>query len=106
MIVDLSKMNLQELKDLKNRVDAAIASFEERKLKEAKEAVNARLKELGFKLEDLVDKPSKRKRMPIAPKYAHPENPELTWSGRGRKPARIVDHLERGRSLDDLLIKT
>ncbi len=35
----------------------------------------------------------------MAPKYRHPENTEITWSGRGRKPAWIVEGLEAGKSL-------
>jgi DNA-binding protein H-NS len=41
---------------------------------------------------------------PIALKYRHPESPELTWSGRGRRPAWIRDALEAGRQLADFEI--
>jgi DNA-binding protein H-NS len=34
-------------------------------------------------------------------KYRHPENPDLTWSGRGRRPAWIRDAVEAGRALGD-----
>ena len=36
-----------------------------------------------------------------SPKYRHPENPELSWSGRGRRPAWIREAVEAGRSLSD-----
>lgn len=38
---------------------------------------------------------------PSKPKYRHPENLDLTWSGRGRRPAWIRDALEAGRRLTD-----
>lgn len=39
--------------------------------------------------------------------YAHPENPGLTWSGKGKKPAWVQDWLkEPTHSLDDLKAKT
>ncbi|WP_354001976.1 H-NS histone family protein [Stagnihabitans tardus] len=35
--------------------------------------------------------------------YKHPENPTITWSGRGRKPAWYTAHLESGGKREDLL---
>jgi len=32
----------------------------------------------------------------------HPEDPDVTWSGRGRKPAWIVEWIERGKPIEDL----
>ncbi|MBM9595987.1 H-NS histone family protein [Rhodobacteraceae bacterium MCCB 386] len=39
------------------------------------------------------------------PKYRHPDYPELTWSGRGRRPRWITDAVEAGLKLDDLKTK-
>jgi len=36
-------------------------------------------------------------------RYRHPDNVNQTWSGRGRKPAWVVEWLENGGSMDDLL---
>lgn len=36
-----------------------------------------------------------------AVKYRHPETPDLTWSGRGRRPTWIRDALEAGGQLTD-----
>ncbi|WP_281966810.1 H-NS histone family protein [Roseovarius nanhaiticus] len=46
-----------------------------------------------------------KRKVKIAPKYMHPENPSLTWSGRGRQPLWIKEHLENGGDLDDYLIE-
>ncbi|MBO9468145.1 H-NS histone family protein [Tropicibacter sp. R15_0] len=43
-------------------------------------------------------------KVPVAPKYRHPENPALTWSGRGRKPKWFVEALEQGKTPEDLAI--
>ncbi|WP_354540899.1 H-NS histone family protein [Roseovarius sp. MBR-6] len=44
--------------------------------------------------------------LPLAPhaaaKYRHPENPALTWSGRGRKPQWFVEALDAGNTASDL----
>ena len=38
---------------------------------------------------------------PPPAKYRHPENPDLTWSGRGRRPAWIREAVGAGRALSD-----
>jgi DNA-binding protein H-NS len=48
-----------------------------------------------------------RSRGPVnPPKYRNPENPLQTWSGRGKRPAWVVDYLAGDPSnlLQDLLI--
>jgi DNA-binding protein H-NS len=106
MDVDLNELDLDDLKSLQKKVATAIDNFEQKKRDEALAAAKAIASEHGFKLEDLMgDAPSKKTKTKAAPKYAHPENSELTWSGRGRKPAWIIEHLEAGQTLDDLLIK-
>lgn len=41
----------------------------------------------------------------ISPKYQHPSNTGLTWTGRGVKPNWLSDFLAQGYQLDDFLIK-
>ena len=38
-------------------------------------------------------------------KYRHPENPHLTWSGRGRRPRGVREAVVAGRSLSDFEIR-
>ena len=104
--VDLSAMSLDELKKLHKDVSKAIANYEERKRLEAIAAVEAKAHEMGFSLAELTGAPGKRKAAKAAgiPKYVHPENPSVTWTGRGRQPAWIKEALDAGRSLDDFLI--
>ena len=47
----------------------------------------------------------KKARASSPPKYRHPENPSLTWSGRGRQPAWYKELVEAGTSEEDLLIR-
>lgn len=40
------------------------------------------------------------------PKYANPAQPSQTWAGgRGAKPIWVREHLEKGGTLEELLIK-
>ncbi|WP_420859981.1 H-NS family nucleoid-associated regulatory protein [Marivivens marinus] len=106
MDIDLKELNLDELKSLQKQVVKAIGDFEQRKRDEALNAAKAIASEHGYNLEDLMgDGPTKKSKSKAAPKYAHRENPALSWTGRGRKPAWVIEHLESGKSLDELLIK-
>lgn len=101
--IDLSTLSLDELKALKKELEKAIQTFESRKRKEALAAAQAAAREAGFSLSDLMDGTKKTK--PSAPaKFRHPENPELTWSGRGRQPTWYKELVEAGKSQDELLI--
>lgn len=101
--IDLDRMSLDELKKLKKDVEKAINSYEDRRKAEVAAELDALAREKGYTLADLSSAPRKRKR-PVPPKYRHPENPEITWSGRGRKPKWIVEALNKGKTLDDLAI--
>lgn len=104
--MDLSKLDLKELKQLQKDVEKAIASYEDRMRKEALIAAEAAAKEMGFSLAELVGGAAKtsKSRGTVAPKYAHPENPTTTWTGRGRKPKWVEEALASGKSLEDLAI--
>jgi DNA-binding protein H-NS len=101
---DLNSLSLDELKSLQKNVASAIADFEDRKREEARRALEELARQKGFSFEELAAISSKKKRKPVAPKYAHPENPDITWSGRGRKPRWVTAALDSGKSLDDLAI--
>ncbi|MFQ6550593.1 H-NS family nucleoid-associated regulatory protein [Aestuariibius sp. 2305UL40-4] len=107
--IKIDKLSLDELKDLQKEVAQAITSFEKRQRDDALAAIQAAAKEHGFSLDELMGGSSNKKtakpRTSAAPKYRHPENPEVTWSGRGRQPKWIKDALADGKTLDAYLIK-
>lgn len=102
--VDLDSLSLKELKNLQTQIAASIASFEERKKKQAISELEERARSLGFSLGELLDAAQTRKRAPGKPKYANPANRAETWTGRGRKPRWVEAALKAGKSLDDLAI--
>jgi DNA-binding protein H-NS len=103
--IDLSSMSKSELKSLRKKVDKAIEDYDAQKKREALAALKEEAQKHGFKLDDLVQETSGKKgrRVSVA-KYAHPENPSMTWTGKGRQPNWIKEGLESGNSLDDYLI--
>jgi len=102
--MDLSTLSLEELKKLRKDVQKAIDSFEERQMKKAREELEEKAREMGYSLDELVVAKTRKKRAPAKPKYRHPDQPGVTWSGRGRPPKWITQAEARGQSRDDFLI--
>lgn len=102
MEFDPDKLSLRELRDLRNKIDRAISTFEERRKREALAAVETAAREFGFSLAELADVKSSRSK--VAPKYANPNDPDATWTGRGRKPRWVQDALDGGKKLEELEI--
>lgn len=101
----LGDLTLSELKKLQRDVGKAIADFDGRKRSEALAAAEAAVKDLGFSLSELMGSTkAKSGKVPSPAKYKHPENPALTWTGRGRKPGWIKEAEEDGIPLENFLI--
>ena len=103
MNLDLDTMTLKDLRDLRGKLDRAINSYEDRKSREALAAIEGAAREHGFNLAELTGAKPRRSGT-VAPKYANPNDPTMTWTGRGRKPRWVQENLEGGKQLDDLLI--
>ncbi|MCV2445965.1 MULTISPECIES: H-NS family nucleoid-associated regulatory protein [Paracoccus] len=102
MTVDLDAMSLKELRELRNKLDRAISTFEDRRKREALAAVESAAREFGFNLAELTAaRPARSK---VAAKYANPQDPSATWTGRGRKPRWVQEALDSGKKLEDLEI--
>ena len=103
--VDLDNMSLDDLKKLQTNVNKAIDSFQDRQRKDALTAAEAAAREMGFTLAELTGVPTKKSKTISPAKYRHPENPEQTWTGRGRQPDWMKDAIENGHSKDEFLIE-
>ena len=102
--MNLENMSLKELKDLQEKVAIAIFEYNKRQKAEARAAAVAAARAYGFSLEEVVGEEKSKKKSKVAAKYAHPENPTLTWTGRGRTPKWVDAALASGKSLNELLI--
>ena len=104
---DLNRMTLKELVALRSDLDQAIADAQQSRKAEALKAAEQAAKSLGFSLAQLT-KGSRSKtpktKSALPPKYRHPENPEITWTGRGRRPGWITEGLASGKKLEDFAI--
>jgi DNA-binding protein H-NS len=104
--MDLEKLSLDELKSLRKDVDKAIGDYEKRRRQEALAAAESAASAAGYSLSELLGevKGKKGKGTVNPPKYRHPENAALTWTGKGRQPAWIKEAVEKGKPLEDFLI--
>ena len=102
--MDLTTLSLPDLKQLQKDIAKAITNFEDRKKSEARAELESRARELGFSLSELVGASTGRARLTAPAKFRHPENSELTWSGRGRRPHWFNDALAAGSTEDSLAI--
>ena len=101
---NLNTLSLKELKDLQSQVAKAIATFEDRKKKEALVELQEMARAKGFTLEELTGASVVRRRAPATAKYANPANASDTWSGRGRKPRWFIEALASGKQPEQLAV--
>jgi len=98
--IDLESLTLEQLEWLQKAVDKTVKGYKDRKRRETIGKMEALAKEAGFSMAELMEAPKKT----VAAKYQHPENPTITWSGRGRKPKWFEEALASGVKEEDLLI--
>lgn len=108
-MTDLSQMSMDELLKFQADIEEVMKSKKAEELKSVQEELlllDHKAQQLGSSaLELLGGKGGKAAKVKSPARYAHPENPAETWSGRGRQPDWIKDHIANGGDKDDLLIK-
>lgn len=102
--IDLSRLSIGELKRLAERANKQIKTLENEQRKEAFKKLDDLAAQLGLTRADLVARYGTKKRDPLPAKYRNPGNPKETWTGRGRKPTWVSDHLGSGGKLEELAI--
>ncbi len=99
---ELDKMSHEELVKLQKDVRKALDSYQERQKQRALVEMQEVARRHGLDLSDIVG--GKKKGQIAAPKFRHPDDPSLTWAGKGRKPRWLNDELAAGRDIDEFRI--
>jgi len=105
--MDLSTLSVIQLRELQQQIPAELKRRESQEKVNVLNEVRAFAKARGYAIEDLLGKDAKVKAVSgnkVKVKYRHPENSELEWTGRGRKPKWVEAWLANGGSLDNLLV--
>ncbi|UTH74725.1 H-NS family nucleoid-associated regulatory protein [Chromobacterium sp. IIBBL 290-4] len=101
--MDLSTLEFTKLVELKSEVENEIKRREVEEKAKAKKQIIELARAYGLSVEEVLSK-TVVARKPVEAKYRHPENTELTWTGRGRKPAWVQAWVDGGKSLEQLAI--
>jgi DNA-binding protein H-NS len=104
MAKELDRMSLRELTELELKVKKARASVQDRSRSDVRKKVEQIIAEAGFKVSDIFGGRGGKGRT-VAAKYANPDNPSETWTGRGRKPRWLTAKLQEGGKIEKYLIK-
>jgi DNA-binding protein H-NS len=98
--VDLAKLSIEELEVLARDVEAEIV----RRREEDRQRVLQQMRELAASIGTTPEElfAQQRGRAAVLAKYRHPDDPTLTWSGRGKRPQWVTDALASGKTLEDL----
>jgi DNA-binding protein H-NS len=120
--MELAKMSLTELRRLQSKVETEIRRRNDSTRRDLLKKMQKMAADEGLSLSDLLPSaaaaeekgaPSKRKAKAPAKapakktgsvpvKYRNPENPEMGWSGRGRKPQWVISWLAQNKPLAEL----
>jgi len=104
---NLENYSVKELRELRDRIDAAIIERQKVERTELRAKMQALAAASGLTLEDVLGtaKRGKGGKGLVAVRYRDPENPAHTWTGRGRMPIWLADKLKkRGASKDDFAV--
>ena len=104
MAKDIDRMSFRELQDLEAKIRRAKTAAQEKTRTDLKDKVEAMVSAAGFKITDLFGGRGGKGRK-VAAKYANPDDPSETWTGRGRKPRWLAAKLKDGDKMDKFLIK-
>jgi DNA-binding protein H-NS len=103
---DYDALSLRELEQIQKDVTKAIDSYQSRKRKEAKAKLDALAKDLGFSSAgELVGNKPAKARKPMVPYYRNPDNHDEICGKPGRKPAWFQDCLDKGYTIEQLMIE-
>jgi DNA-binding protein H-NS len=104
---NIDKMALKDLRELENRVAAAIVRAQEREKADLKARIEELASEAGMTVQEIYGSGRGRgagKGGKVAVKYMNHDNKSETWTGRGRQPRWLAAKLSKGAKLADFAI--
>ena len=103
---NVDALSLGELLRLNKSVSKAISNYDGRQKAYARQKLEAIAKSMGYSILDLFVKPDRAIAAPAVPKFRHPQDGNLTWSGRGRTPRWFIQAIMAGMTTEDLTVES
>jgi len=104
MARELERMSLRELQEHELKVRKALVTAQDRNRVELRKKIETMVADAGFKMSDVFAGRGGKGRT-VAAKYVNPDDPNETWTGRGRKPRWLNAKIQEGAKLEKFLIK-
>jgi DNA-binding protein H-NS len=103
--MDISALTILQLKDLLNQIPAEIKRREKTEKANLLKDLEQLAAERGFSLSDVIgDGVEKKAKGTVAVKYRSASNASQTWTGRGRQPKWVQEHIANGGKIEDFAI--
>jgi DNA-binding protein H-NS len=93
---DLDEMSYAELSKMQVRIERLKIEKQNEERAALRERILSMVKEAGFEIKDIFGAGGKSKGS-VAIKYRDPENPQNTWTGRGRMPRWLAAATKGGK---------
>lgn len=107
MQIDLTDYSRADLENLARDIEKALEQRRKDEIKKVREDFKRIAAAAGVTVEEamgLTSGGAKGAKTPSAPKYANPNDPSQTWTGKGRQPVWFKDAMQAGISPDSLEI--
>lgn len=103
---ELKELPADQLQELVATAQKLLGKHEEERKKNAIKQIYELAESVNLKVDikDREEKPSSVKKAKGAVKFRNPEDPQQTWTGRGKRPKWLVDSLAAGRNLEEFAI--
>jgi DNA-binding protein H-NS len=105
--MNLTQLSTAELKSLFADIPAELKRRERTEKARIRKELEALAAQAGYSLDELLDESHTTTRKPrgsVAPKYRHPSDAALQWTGRGRQPRWVSEYLSHGGTIEQLAI--
>lgn len=100
----LENMSYADLSQMQERIERLKVEKQNAERGELRQRILAMVKEHGFEISDLFGRGGKGKGT-VAVKYRDPQNPQNTWTGRGRMPRWLAAATKGGKAKkEDFLV--
>jgi len=104
MTKELEEMTFDELQAQIATIQSRMTEMKDQKRKAIKQQIIDLAASIGETPDSLFGlKPKKGSKSP--PKFRHPDDPALTWTGRGKPPRWITELEQAGHKRDEYLIE-